>query len=73
MTPKGLKFMILGLAVMIVGYILLSGGGSDDPKVFNFDMFNARRMILSPLVILSGIIVVILSIMGKFDDKEENS
>ena len=35
MTPKGLKFLLIGLLVMVSGYILMMGGGSDDPEVFN--------------------------------------
>ena len=34
-TPKGLKYLLVGLLVMVSGYILMSGGGSDDPQVFN--------------------------------------
>ena len=37
-TPRGLKIIIAGLVVMIVGYILMTGGGSDDPQVFNYEI-----------------------------------
>ena len=43
-TPKGLKLLLAGLVVMIVGYILMIGGGSDDPQVFNYEMFNFRNL-----------------------------
>ena len=39
-TPKGLKYLLAGLLVMISGYILMIGGGSDDPAVFNYAMFD---------------------------------
>ena len=55
-TPKGLKIIIAGLVVMIVGYILMTGGGSDDPQVFNYEMFNFRRLTLAPIVIIAGIV-----------------
>ena len=51
-TRKGLKLMIIGLLVMIAGFILLSGGGSKDPQVFNYDMFDFRRLVAAPIVII---------------------
>lgn len=70
-TPKGLRFVLAGVLVMIAGYVLMTGGGSDDPAVFNYAMFDFRRLVAAPLVILSGIVVVIVGIMGKFEKKEE--
>ena len=72
-TPKGLKYLLIGLIVMVSGYILMSGGGSDDPQVFNFAMFDFRRMVVAPVVIILGIIIEIVAIMKVFgkDKKEE--
>ena len=53
MTPKGLKMLLIGLIVMVSGYILMAGGGSDDPQVFNWDMFDFRRMVAAPSVIVA--------------------
>lgn len=64
-TPKGLKFMIAGVLVMIAGFILLAGGASNDPEVFSWDIFNFRRLVAAPIVILAGIVVTILGIMDK--------
>lgn len=64
-TPKGLKFMIAGVLVMIAGFILLAGGASSDPEVFSWDIFNFRRLVAAPIVILAGIVVTILGIMDK--------
>ena len=63
-TARGLKFMIVGLLVMISGLILLSGGGSDDPQVFNYAMFDFRRLVAAPVVILAGIVVEVVAILG---------
>ena len=71
MTPKGLKFLLVGLLVMVSGYILMTGGGSDDPEVFNYAMFDFRRMVAAPLVIILGIVIEVVAIMGVFRDKEE--
>ena len=65
-TPKGLKYLLVGLIVMVSGYILMTGGGSDDPNVFNYAMFDFRRMVAAPLVIVLGIVIEIVAIMGVF-------
>jgi formate-dependent nitrite reductase membrane component NrfD len=68
MSRKGIKMMIAGLLVMVAGFILLSGGGSDDPNVFNYAMFDFRRLVAAPIVIIAGIVVELLAIMGRFKD-----
>ena len=70
-TPKGLRLMIAGVLVMIAGYILLAGGGSKDPQVFNYDMFDFRRLVAAPLVIIAGIVIVIIAIMGAVRDRKK--
>ena len=65
-TAKGLRFMIAGLAVMAAGFLLLSGGGSDDPQVFNYAMFDFRRLVAAPIVIIADIVLEVVAIMGKF-------
>lgn len=65
-TPKGLKYLLVGLVVMISGYILMTGGGSDDPQVFNYAMFDFRRMVAAPIVIVLGIVIEVVAIMGMF-------
>lgn len=71
MTPNGLKMLLIGLIVMISGYILMTGGGSDDPQVFNWDMFDFRRLIAAPTVIILGIIIEVVAIMGFFKGNKE--
>ena len=64
-TPKGLKLLLIGVAVMILGFILMMGGGSDDPQVFNYAMFDFRRLVLAPIVIVAGIVIEVVAIMKK--------
>ena len=68
-TPKGLRILLAGLIVMVSGYILMTGGGSDDPEVFNYAMFDFRMLVAAPLVIISGIVIEIVAIMGIFRTK----
>jgi len=69
-TPKGLKYLIIGLIVMVSGYILMMGGGVKDPEVFNYAMFDFRRLVAAPVVIILGIIIEVIAIMGIFKSKE---
>lgn len=57
--------MAAGLVVLFLGYLLLSGGGSDDPNQFNEAMFDNRRLVVAPILITVGFVVEILAIMLK--------
>ena len=59
------KILLIGIAVIALGFILMSGGGSDDPKVFNEDIFNFRRIRLAPTTVLIGFGIMIYSILKK--------
>ncbi len=61
---KNLAYILLGLALMIIGYALMTGGGTTDPSVFpEEEMFSFRRITLAPLFILAGFAVEIFAIM----------
>ena len=63
------KILIIGIVVLVIGYMLMIGGGSKDPNVFNGDeLFSFRRITLSPLVILAGFVVILFAIMKKSKD-----
>lgn len=59
------KILLIGIAVIGLGFILMSGGGSNDPKVFSEDIFNFRRIRLAPTVVLIGFGITIYSIFKK--------
>lgn len=67
-TRRGLKLLLAGLIVMVSGYILMTGGGSDDPQVFNYAMFDFRRMVAAPIVIILGIVIEVVAIMKVFKE-----
>ena len=67
-TPRWLKLLLVGLIVMVSGYILMTGGGSDDPQVFNYAMFDFRRMVAAPIVIILGIVIEVVAVMKVFKD-----
>ena len=62
------KMLLIGIGVIVLGFILMSGGGSDDPKVFSEDVFSFRRIRLAPTVVLIGFGITIYSI---FKSKKE--
>ena len=57
-----------GTVLAILGYILMSGGGSDDPAVFSEELFSFRRMYISPIMIVVGLAIVGWGIMKKVKD-----
>ncbi len=60
------KFLLIGIVVIAVGFILMSGGGSEDPKVFNeAELFSFRRIRLAPTLVLIGFGITIYSIFKK--------
>lgn len=70
-TAKGLRLLLAGLIVIISGYILLMGGGTKDPQNFSYAMFDFRRLVAAPLVMILGIVIEVVAIMGVFKGKEE--
>ena len=67
---KNYKFMFIGLACIALGFILMSGGGSDDPNVFNPEIFNWRRIRLAPTLVLIGFGIQIYAILLNPDSKK---
>jgi len=62
------KLLFIGLALILVGFLLMIGGGSDDPNVFSNKIFDFRRITLAPILILAGYVVEIFAIMKKPKD-----
>jgi hypothetical protein len=60
---KNYKFMFIGLACIVSGFILMSGGGSDDPNIFNDAIFSWRRIRLAPTLVLLGFGIQIYAIL----------
>ena len=57
------KILLVGIAVITLGFILMAGGGSEDPTVFNEDIFNFRRIRLAPTTVLIGFGITIYAIL----------
>jgi|TARA_A100001234_G_scaffold52066_1_gene43972 hypothetical protein len=62
---RNYKFMFIGIAIIAVGFLLMSGGGSDDPNVFNEEIYNFRRIRLAPALVIIGFAVEVYAILTK--------
>ena len=63
----------MGFLVMVAGFILMMGGGVKDPQVFNWAMFDFRRLVAAPVVILCGVVIVIIAIMKRPAGMDDNN
>ena len=63
----------VGLLVLIIGFILLSGGGSEDPNVFNPEIFNFRRLFIAPFIIILGFVIQVVAIMYPFKNNNTSN
>jgi hypothetical protein len=59
------KLLAIGFVIIVIGFLLMLGGKSDDPKVFSNNIFSFRRITLAPIVVLAGFIFEIWAIMKK--------
>ena len=64
-TKQNYRLVIIGIIVITVGFLLMIGGGSDDPNVFSDKIFNFQRMTLAPILIIAGYIIEIYAIMKR--------
>lgn len=69
-TGKGLRMLLMGLEVMVAGFVLMMGGGTVEPDNFNWAMFDFRRLVAAPLVIICGIVIEIVAIMRRPTDSD---
>lgn len=63
---RNLKLIIAGFIVLVIGYALMTGGGTDNPEEFSWDMFSFRRLVLAPVIILAGIVLEIIATVKIF-------
>ena len=69
---KNYILMFIGLGFIALGYILMAGGGSDDPNVFNPEIFNFRRIRLAPTLVLIGLGIEIYAILANPHKNKSN-
>ena len=60
---RNYRFLLLSIALIAIGFIIMAGGGSEDPNVFNPEIFNFRRIRLAPTIVLTGFGLAIYTIL----------
>ena len=61
---RNYMIMVIGIIVIMIGFALMAGGGSDDPTIFNEDIYNFRRIRLAPTLVLIGLAIEVYAIMA---------
>ena len=67
LTMKNYVLLAIGFAVIVLGFVLMTGGRSESPDVFNEAMFSWRRITLAPILVIAGFAFEIYAIMKRFD------
>ena len=62
---RNYKFMLIGIFFIALGFILMSGGGSEDPNIFNEEIYSFRRIRLAPMLVVLGFIIEVYAIITK--------
>ena len=66
LTKKNYVLLIIGVVIIVLGMVLMTGGGSDNPNEFNYEMFSWRRITPAPILIVGGFAFEIYALMKKF-------
>ena len=73
LSSQNYKMIAIGFGIIIIGFILMAGGRSNDPNVFDPAIFNFQRITLAPMIVLFGFIFEIWAIMKKTEDGTEEN
>ena len=66
LTRKNYIILAIGFAIVLLGFVLMAGGGSDSTTEFNYDIFSFRRITLAPLLVVGGFVVEIFGILKRY-------
>lgn len=72
LTVKNYKLMLIGVAIIVVGFVLMSGSAEHTATEFDESIFSFRRITLAPIVVVAGFIFEIYAIMKRFDEQKDN-
>ena len=67
LTRRNYILLAAGFAVIVLGFVLMAGGGSDSPDEFDYAMFSWRRVTLAPILVIGGFVVEIYAILKRYD------
>ncbi len=67
LTRRNYILLAAGFAVIVLGFVLMTGGGGSTATEFNYEMFSWRRITLAPILVIGGFVTEIVAIMKRFD------
>lgn len=73
LSVKNYKLMLIGVIVIIIGFVLMAGGGEHTATEFDESIFSFRRITLAPIVVIAGFAFEIYAIMKRFDEPSDNN
>lgn len=65
LDKQNYRLIIIGCVIVLTGFVLMMGGGSEDPNVFNEEIFSARRITIAPITVMAGYMFIIYAIMKR--------
>ena len=71
MQKKNYMWLAIGLAVIVLGFVLMSGGGDHTATEFEESIFSFRRITLAPIVVIAGFVIEIFAIMKRFPNEDK--
>lgn len=71
MQKKNYMWLAIGLAVIVLGFVLMSGGGNHTATEFDESIFSFRRITLAPIVVIAGFVIEIFAIMKRFTNEDK--
>ncbi|MEG1611099.1 MAG: DUF3098 domain-containing protein [Alistipes sp.] len=66
LTRKNYILLLIGFAIILLGFVLMTGGGSNSPDEFNYAMFSWRRITLAPILVIGGFVFEIYAILKRY-------
>lgn len=66
LSRRNYAWLLAGFGIILLGFVLMTGGGSDSPDEFNYAMFSWRRITLAPILVIGGFVVEIYAIMKRY-------
>lgn len=67
LTRRNYILLVIGFAVILLGFVLMTGGGSENPDEFNYAMFSWRRITLAPILVIGGFAFEIYAILKRHE------
>lgn len=67
LTRRNYILLVIGFAVILLGFVLMTGGGSENPDEFNYAMFSWRRITLAPILVIGGFAFEIYAILKRYE------